>query len=247
MTQYAFGLGALIGLRTDITDAAPAQFGTLQEVQLDMSFAIKELTGQYQAPAALARGGLKITGKAKAARITAANFNNLFFGQALGAGNTVTQIGEAGSIPASAAYTVQVANHATFVADLGVAYASSGIMLAPVAAGSEATGKYSIDPATGTYTFSSGDANAAILATYSYTTTSGTAIALSNQLMGAQPSFKLILSEQYQGKLLNLQLNSVIAPKLSLHFKNEDFLIPEFDFQAAADAAGNIGNVWLSE
>ena len=247
MTQYAFGLGALIGLRTDITNAAPAQFGTLQEVQLDMSFTIKELTGQYQAPAALARGGLKITGKAKAARITAANFNNLFFGQTLGTGNTVTQLGEAASVPGSSAYTVQVANHATFVADLGVAYAANGVMLTPVAVGSEATGKYSINPATGTYTFASGDANAAILVTYSYTTTSGTSIALANQLMGSQPSFKLVLSEQYQGKLLNLQLNSAISPKLSLQFKNEDFLIPEFDFQAAADSSGNIGNVWLSE
>ncbi|HLG86254.1 MAG TPA: hypothetical protein VKZ79_03555 [Alphaproteobacteria bacterium] len=247
MTQYAFGLGALIGLRTDIANATPAQFGTLQEVQLDMSFTIKELTGQFQAPTALARGGLKITGKAKAARITAANFNNLFFGQTVGNGNTVTQIGEAQAVPGSAAYTVQVANHATFAADLGVAYAASGVMLTTVAPGSEATGKYSVNSATGTYTFSSGDANAAILVTYSYTTTSGTAIALSNQLMGSQPSFRLVLSEQYQGKLLNLQLNWVISPKLSLQFKNEDFLIPEFDFQAAADAAGNIGNVWLSE
>ena len=71
MTQYAFGVGALIALRTDTPVATPAQFGTLQEVQLDLSFTIKELTGQFQAPAALARGGLKITGKAKAARISA--------------------------------------------------------------------------------------------------------------------------------------------------------------------------------
>ena len=39
----------------------------------------------------------------------------------------------------------------------------------------------------------------------------------------------------------------MIAPKLSLAFKNEDFMIPEFDFQASADSAGAIGNVWLSE
>lgn len=247
MTQYAFGLGALIGLRTDQAGAAPAQFGTLQEVQLDMSFTIKELTGQFQAPAALARGGMKITGKAKAARITAANFNNLFFGQTLGTGNNVAQLGEAQTVPGASAYTVQVANHATFVADLGVAYAATGAMLTPVAAGSEATGKYSVNAATGTYTFASGDASASILVTYSYTSTAGTSIALSNQLMGSQPTFRLILNEQYQGKQLNLQLNSVISPKLSLQFKNEDFMIPEFDFQASADSAGNIGNVWLSE
>jgi hypothetical protein len=244
MTQYAFGVGALIALRTDTTAATPAQFGTLQEVQLDLSFTIKELTGQFQAPVALARGGLKITGKAKAARISASNFNNIFFGQTLSTGNTLTQLNEAGSVPASAAYTVTVGNHTTFVTDLGVAYAATGAMLTPVES-SPTTGQYTVSG--GIYSFSAGDANAALLFTYSYTTTAGTSLSLGNMLMGSGPTFKLILNEQYQGKLLNLQLNSVIAPKLSLAFKNEDFMIPEFDFQAAADAAGNIGNIWLSE
>jgi hypothetical protein len=245
MTQYAFGVGALIALRTDTATATPAQFGTLQEVQLDMSFTVKELTGQFQAPAALARGGLKITGKAKAARISAANFNNIFFGQTLGTGNTLTQLNEAGT-PAGTGHTVTVGNHSTFVADLGVAYAATGVMLVPVGS-SPAAGQYTVNTGTGAYTFNATDAGTPMLFTYSYTTTAGTSLALSNQLMGSAPTFQLVLNEQYQGKTLNLQLNSVLSPKLSLAFKNEDFMIPEFDFQAAADAAGNIGNIWLSE
>ena len=134
----------------------------------------------------------------------------------------------------------------SFVADLGVAYAATGTMLTLVAS-APAVGQYTVNSGTGVYTFSAGDANAALLFTYSYTTTAGTTLSLTNQLMGSAPTFSLVLNEQYQGKLLNLQLNSVIAPKLSLAFKNEDFMIPEFDFQAAADAAGNIGNIWLSE
>jgi hypothetical protein len=244
MTQYAFGVGALVALRTDVANAPPAQFGTLQEVQLDLSYGVKELTGQFQAPAAIARGPLKITGKAKAAQITAANFNTIFFGQALSAGNTVTQLNEPGTVPAASAYTVQVANHAAFVADLGVAYAATGALLTPVA-GAPTAGQYAV--ASGVYSFAAGDAGAALLFTYTYTTSTGMGVALTNQLMGSAPTFKLILSEQYQGKLLNLELNAVIAPKLSLAFKNEDFMIPEFDFQAAADSAGNIGNFWFSE
>ncbi len=246
MTQYAFGVGALIALRTDAAGASPAQFGTLQEVHLDLSFTVKELTGQFQAPAALARGGLKITGKAKAARISASNFNNIFFGQTLSSGNTLTQLNEAGTVPASGGHTVTVGNHTTFVADLGVAYAATGTMLTLVAS-APAAGQYSVNSGTGVYTFSAADAGTALLFTYSYTTTGGTGLSLTNLLMGSGPSFSLVLNEQYQGKLLNLQLNSVIAPKLSLAFKNEDFMIPEFDFLAAADAAGNIGNIWLSE
>lgn len=244
MTQYSFGIGALIALRTDSAVPAPAQFGTLQEVQLDLSYTVKELMGQFQAPAALARGALKITGKAKAARINAANFNNLFFGQTLTTGSTLTQLGEAASVPTASPYSVTVANHATFTADLGVAYAATGAMLTPVAS-APSTGQYT--EAGGVYGFSAGDAGAALLITYGYTVTGGVGIALTNQLMGSQPSFKLVLSEQFQGKILNLALNSVIAPKLSLAFKNEDFLIPEFDFLAAADSAGAIGNIWLSE
>jgi hypothetical protein len=241
MTQYAFGIGALIAERTDVANAPPAQFGTLQEVQLDLSFTIKELVGQFQAPAALARGGLKITGKAKAARIAAANFNNIFFGQTETSGATLTQLSEPGTVTSGA---VTVANHSTFTADLGVAYAATGAMLTPVAS-SPTTGQYTV--AAGVYSFAAGDAGANLLFTYSYTTTSGNTLSLNNLLMGSQPTFKLVLSEQYQGKTLTLSLNAVVSPKLSLAFKNEDFMIPEFDFQAAADASGAIGALSLSE
>jgi hypothetical protein len=246
MTQYAFGIGALIALRNDTVNPTPAQFGTLQEVQLDLSFTVKELTGQFQAPAALARGGLKITGKAKAARISAANFNNIFFGQTLSTGNTLTQLNEAATVSSGSTHTVTVANHANFVADLGVAYATTGSMLTPVTSG-PALGQYTVNSNTGVYTFAAGDATAPLLITYTYTIAGGLSLSLSNQLMGAAPTFSLVLSEQYQGKTMNLQLNSAISSKLALAFKNEDFMIPEFDFVAAADAAGNIGNIWLSE
>ena len=245
MTQYAFGIGALVALRTDIANPTPAQFGTLQEASVDLSFTIKELTGQYQAPAALARAGLKITGKAKAAKISAANFNNIFFGQTQGTGQTLVALAEQATPSAT---HVTVANGATYAQDLGVVDVTSGVLMTPVASSPVVGVSYIPGVAgTGQYTFASGDAGQKAI-TYEYTTTgSGTNIALANQLMGSQPTFKLVLSETYQGKVMNLQLNSVIAPKLSLAFKNEDFMIPEFDFQAAADAAGTIGNVWLSE
>ena len=111
MTQYAFGIGALVALRTDIANPTPAQFGTLQEASVDLSFTIKELTGQYQAPAALARAGLKITGKAKAAKISAANFNNIFFGQTQGTGQTLVALAEQATPSAT---HVTVANGATY-------------------------------------------------------------------------------------------------------------------------------------
>ena len=81
MTMYAFGSGTLIGVRTDLANQTPAVFGVVQDVQIDFAFSLKELVGQYQAPVAIGRGAMKITGKAKLARIYSQTFNTLFFGQ----------------------------------------------------------------------------------------------------------------------------------------------------------------------
>ena len=71
LEQYSFGAGTLFLVRTDIATPTPTRIGTLQDVSIDMSFDAKELTGQYQAPVAVARGKMKITGKSKFAKINA--------------------------------------------------------------------------------------------------------------------------------------------------------------------------------
>jgi hypothetical protein len=71
LEQYNFGAGTLFLVRTDIVTPTPTRVGTLQDVSVDMSFDAKEFYGQYQAPAAVARGKMKITGKAKFAKLNA--------------------------------------------------------------------------------------------------------------------------------------------------------------------------------
>ena len=129
--QFSFGAGAMFGTRTDIANATPVQFGTLQDVSLDFSFTNKDLVGQYQLPVASARAAAKLTGKAKFAAISSAAFNNLFFGQTVisGASDQVAvneaQVGAA---------SVAVTNAATFTGDLGVTYAATGLSLTKVVA-----------------------------------------------------------------------------------------------------------------
>lgn len=243
MTQYSFGIGACIAKRTDLAVLNSYEFGTLQEVSVDISFTIKELMGQFQAPAALARGGMKITGKSKAALINSQSFNNVFFGQTGTSSVTLFAYHEAGTPSTN---TLTVANSATFAADWGVTNAATGVRMTRVASGPTA-GQYSVNESTGVYTFASADNNPAVLVSYTYTSAQGKTISITNQLMGSAPTFSLILSETYNGKILNLQLNSCISPKLTLSFKNEDWTIPEFDFQASADSSGNIGSIWFSE
>ena len=79
--QYGFGSGRLYGIRSDIANSTPVQFGTLQDVSIEFDAEIKELYGQLQYSVDGARGKAKITGKAKFANISPLLFNNLFFGQ----------------------------------------------------------------------------------------------------------------------------------------------------------------------
>src|SRR5438309_1236645 len=82
-------------------------------------------------------------------------------------------------------------------------------------ANAPAQGQYAVSG--GAYTFASADANAAILVSYTYTqTTSGNSATISNQLLGAAPTFQANFYETFQGKQVNLQLNQCVAEKLTL-------------------------------
>jgi hypothetical protein len=244
-TSVAFGSGVLIATPSG-ANATPVQFGALQDVSLDFSFASKQPYGQYQFPIAFARGEGKITGKAKFANIDGPLYNNLFFGQSLNAGQKLWSYNEAGAVPSSSPYTYASANASAFDADLGVVYASSGLALTKVAA-SPTVGQYSVT--AGVYTFSSADAGKALLVSYSYTQTasgSGSRAIMANKLMGAAPSFQIDFYQtnpNIAGAQWSLRLYACSSSKLSLASKNQDFVIPEIDFEAYANAANNIGEI----
>jgi hypothetical protein len=89
--------------------------------------------------------------------------------------NSITQVAkqtrepaEARSIPADPGpYTVQVAHHATFVADQGVVWADGSGALT-YTSGSPGAGQYSVAPTTGIYTFNAGDQGKAIKIAYDW-------------------------------------------------------------------------------
>jgi hypothetical protein len=78
---------------------------------------------------------------------------------------------EAQTVPPSAPYQLTAVQPlGPWVRDDGVVYASSGTPLTPVS-GTPTTGQYSV--AAGVYTFSAGDANAAVFISYAYIPTAG--------------------------------------------------------------------------
>src|SRR5215469_8744787 len=100
--QLNFGVGTAIGKRTDIANAKPSFLGVLQDLAIDV-----------------APSNMKVTGKAKFARIQGASINNLLLGQTEtdGAGIDMA-VAESFSVPSSSPYTYQTANHSAFLEDL---------------------------------------------------------------------------------------------------------------------------------
>lgn len=235
---FEFGSGVLLGVRTDIANATPVNFGLIQECQLDLSFTTKELYGQYQFPVAIGRGQGKMTGKAKMAQISGLAFNNLFFGQSLTPGQLATAFGEAHAVPAVTPFTVSVTNVGDFVDDYGVLYATMGLPLTKVAS-APVQGQYSV--AAGVYSFAAADAGAAILVSYTYTVASaGQQLTYANQLIGTTPTFQAQLYQTFQSKPINVKLFNCVSSKLSYATKLEDFSVPELDFDIFANAAGAV-------
>lgn len=243
MPQFAFGSGSLWGTRQDIANGTPVQFGTLQGVDVGFNASVKELFGQYQFPVAVGRGTGKVEGKAKLGRVQGRVFADLFFNSTLAAGQVATANNEAGSIPGTP-YQITVANSATFTEDLGVIDVLTGNNLKKVAS-APATGQYSVS--AGVYTFAAADTGKAVLISYRYTISgSGQKMTITNGLLGSAPVFSCVLESIYSTNKLVLKLNQCVSTKLSLATKMDDFVIPEFDFSAFADASNNIGDLSFS-
>ncbi len=163
-----------------------------------------------------------------------------FYGMTLSAGQQATRR-RSRPIPTTP-YQVTVANSATFVADLGVIFAATGLPLKFVASG----------PTTGQYSVAAGAVPSprrigkAVLITYTYTVSaSGQQMTIGNPLIGVTPDFQLwyytAVSQPGGAVSYNLQLYSRISDDLSTDFKLEDFMLPELSFSCFANAAGSIG------
>lgn len=244
--QYAFGSGSLFAIPAG-ANPTPVQFGALQDVSVDFNYSVKELRGQFQFPLMIARGAGKITWKSKAAKLYGAAMNSLFFNGTNATGLQTTVVDEAGTVTAT---VITVANSATWLTDLGVRNGATGTQYVRVASAPVAGVSYSV--AAGVYTFAAGDNAAQMLISYVYTTAgSGNKTTITNQLMGNQTQFQMVLGETFAvagvNKQLTLTLNACVANKWTLASKLEDFWIPEWDGEAFADQNNIVGYLAMSE
>jgi hypothetical protein len=244
--MYVFGTGALIATPqydasgNALVNPSPVEFGTLQEVGIDVSFDTKQLYGSLQFPVAAGRGKGKVTGKAKAARLNGMLLNSVVFGQTMNFGVVNDVYDTTGAAIPATPYqiTPTVPGSGTWTRDLGVKDAN-GIAYIRVAS-APATGQYSVS--AGVYTFAAADTGKTVYISYQYTAASTTApkIDVMNLPMGYAPSFSIDFYMPYQGKQLVITAGNVVSNKLSMATKQDDFMVPEIDFDVYADANNKI-------
>lgn len=250
MAVYNFGAGKLIAVPTQdalgnvIANPTPVLLGAMQDVQVDIGIDLKMLYGAQRYPLAVAQGKAKFEVKAKFADINAAAYGALFFGKTATTGIKAAALDQAVTIPATPfQVTSSVPNSGTYGSDLGVYNATTGNQLTRVAS-APAAGQYSVS-ALGVYTFAAADTGAVMKISYEYAaaSTTGQIYSITNDLMGYTPAFTMLLQNTYLGKTTVVKVNQATSGKLSLPMKNEDFTISDFDAQAFADNAGNIGYI----
>ena len=176
------------------------------------------------------------------ARFSGQALGRLFYNQVPTAGSTISQFAEVHSVPATGPYTITVTNATHFAADQGVVYALTGLPLIAVASASPAPGQYSVT-AAGVYTFAAADASAGVLISYTYAApTTGETLAIGNPLIGPTSTFSatLFATDPTTNVQFSVTLNQCVASKFSFDTNIEDFAKPDFEFQAFANAAGQV-------
>lgn len=249
-----FGTGKLIAVPTNLADGTvianptPVILGTMQDITVDLSVDLKTLYGSKRYPIAVGQGKGKIEVKAKYADIDGGILGSLYFGKTAAAGIKGAVFDFAASIPATPfAVTIVPPGSGTFVADLGVVFAATGVQLTRVdIAATPTTGQYKVS-ALGVYTFAAADTTLGVQISYEYTATSttGKVWTMTNDTMGYTPSFSMLLQNSFDGKNLVCKLNRNVSAKLGLPLKSDDFAVYDFESNAFADAAGNLGYICM--
>jgi hypothetical protein len=253
--QLGFGAGVLIGQA--VGTATPIRFGVLQDCNLDFAPKLESLYGQNRYAVALAAGSTKTTVKAKYAGFRGRALFDLYFAGA-SSGTSLTTGTRAqfvdSELHSGVAGSFTAANvGAGFLGDQGVYIVWSGKPLVgfdPAIIG--ATGDYTVD-AAGNYSLvyapTAADLNPVtggfdLYVSYTFTdSTQGTRITFGNPRMGTNPVFSARVNMAYDGRSALWTFPRCVASKMSFPTKLDGFQMNDFEFELAADIAGNLGTL----
>lgn len=219
---------------------SPLELGVLQETMVEFATSQKELYGKNQFALAIARTAGKVNVNFKFANVYAKLWNDLFFASTVAAGSEIGVADEAHA--AAASVVIAPPNSGVFGRNLGVIDGTTGKQMTLVVSSPAAGVSYSF--AAGTYTFHASQGASAISYTYTLSST-GFKSAVLNKPMGSQPVLDVTIFNAQYVNLDNsfnvlLRFPAVIATKMSMPMKNEDWLVNDFACGAFADATNNI-------
>ena len=217
--------------------------GTLQDVGIDFTSSVKELRGANKWPVAVATAGQKISIKASFANISGAMLQAVF-GGSTAAGMTI--IGSVAKTAAASTFTVATADYSspagwTWGTDLGLVYAANGQPLKYNSGTLAATGEYK--NTAGVYTVGANEATTSYVVSHTYAVTAGETVTGTNTAMGISSTFGAYVYNSFTdaagvNRKMGFYFPAVIASKLSIAMKNEDFTAQNLELEAMANTAG---------
>lgn len=217
----------------------PSQILGMQSASWEIDQKLVDLKGAMKGPDDVATADMTIKGKVEMGRIDLDLFNQVYFAEAVATDAPKVVPNEAHSVPGTSAFTITVTGSATFLKDLGVRYAN-GQPFTKVASVTVA-GEYSV--AAGVYTFFSADASAAVLISYTTSSTAGSILTVHNQLMGWGPVVEAYVWTPYASALNQSNNNgwhfyATRFSKAGFDEKRDNFTLPQLEFESYPNASG---------
>lgn len=225
----------------------PITLKVMQEASIEIKGDLKQLFGQYQIAIATARGKIAVTGKAKVGCLDLNDINQVYWGQSVVAGGNAPYIET--HVPAATVTPTQGAG-AGITVDQGVVSGVTGLSFTKVAT-APTVGQYTFTPATtggsptpAAYGFNAAETATSVVISFSATTTTGSSLTITNQLMGTAPMSQAVLWNKFRGEYDVTVLNQIVVGTFSKPTKQEDFWISDLDFSANVDASGTLGTFY---
>lgn len=237
-----FGIGSITAIPSGATPT-PVDVAVIRGATVEFKSTTKPLKGSLLSAIDAATTDVSITGKIQAADFSASMVSLVLPGTTSATGRrkmtTHPAPGAAAVTIPTTPFQVTVTQSATWVTDFGVVNLTTGKTMTRGATAT-ATGVYSV--AAGVYTFNTADTGSTILIRYAYTdAASGSTITATNQAVGATTGFALHLFDPPGGtKEAGIYLPAVRFSNLSLGMKTDDWSESGLDFEAYADATGNL-------
>jgi hypothetical protein len=249
---FWFGTGtlwAVPGLSFDQetqADKTPIRIANLKGITLDAKSQVQlSRVAAALHPVMATVKQVQITGRAMIGAFDGKLLNQVFFGAQAVSGAKLISQDQAGTVPGvPGPYTISPAipGGGSYTQDFGVLLTDTGKPLKKVS-GAPAAGEYS--ESGGTYTFNAAQADEEVAISYSYTLSTGSALAIPNGPGARAPEFQLALRGVYNGREASLILNRVVTDDVILPTSVERFMVSDLSFTALSDASGEVGSLNL--